>query len=211
VTLRNDGTPAWYDTRAIESVDWEDEERRLAEALRAFWASVGEAAWGLASDQLGVAVAWDLANPNVRRLLDFLASREDGPVGMTRTTREDVAGVVGDALEEGASLDELARRLTGLFEETYRGRAETIARTESQVAYNLASAVGYAESGVVSMAELADNPNHTEGYNASDGLTCAERDGLIVPLDRVPRHVAAEHPNGSLAVLPVLSRPLGEG
>ena len=68
---------------------------------------------------------------------------------------------------------------------------------------------GYRESGVVDRVQLLDNPNHTDAYGASDGLTCAERDGLIVDLAAVERHIAAEHPNGSLVVTPMLATPLG--
>jgi len=76
--------------------------------------------------------------------------------------------------------------------------------------YNKASVLGYAESGVVDQVELADNPDHTDDYGASDGLTCAERDGLVVDLSAVQTNIEAEHPNGSLAVIPLLSKPLGE-
>jgi hypothetical protein len=78
------------------------------------------------------------------------------------------------------------------------------------IGYNKASVLGYQESGVVGSAELVDNPDHTEDYGASDGLTCATRDGIIVSLDSVDDHIDAEHPNGSLAVIPVLSTALGE-
>jgi hypothetical protein len=142
-------------------------------------------------------------------MLEYLIGRENGPKGMTATTRADVANVVTSALDDGVSVDELAGRLKGLFEETYRSRSVTIARTESMVAYNSASTVGYQESGVVQYVELLDSPTHTEHYGASDGLSCAERNHTIVPLDRVQRHIEAEHPRGSLVVVPVLSQPLG--
>jgi hypothetical protein len=58
--------------------------------------------------------------------------------------------------------------------------------------------------------ECLDNPNHTEGYGASDGLSCAERNGTITELDAADIHIFAEHPNGTLAISPVLVTPLGE-
>jgi len=167
----------------------------------------GKAAFDAVSDLLSVDISWDLANPNVQRVLQDLAGRV---TGISDTTRTDVQRVVGDALSEGVTLNDLADRLSELFVETYKGRASTVGRTESQVAYNKASTLGYQESGVVASAELVDNPDHPEDYGASDGLTCAERDGLIVSLDRVDVHIEAEHPNGSLAVIPVLSTALGE-
>jgi hypothetical protein len=59
------------------------------------------------------------------------------------------------------------------------------------------------------MAEILDNPNHTDAYRgAADGLTCAERDGIVVPLDRAMHHIRSDHPNGSAVALPVLAVPL---
>lgn len=205
---RRSGPPT-AEQRDIAEIDWSEEERLLAEVINRLHIVAGETSFTLIGDQIGVAVDWDLANPNIARMLAYLIGRDQGPTGMTATTRADVAKIVTSALDEGVTIDDLAGRLKGLFEETYRGRSVTIARTESQVAYNSASTLGYQESGVVGAVELLDNPAHTDSYNASDGLTCAERDGLIVPLDRVQRHIEAEHPNGSLTVVPVLSKPLG--
>lgn len=193
--------------RAVDVIDWDEEERLLQEVMQKVYALNGKAAFDAVSDLLKVDVAWDVANPNVQRVLGDLGRRV---AGISDTTRTDVQRVVGDALNEGVPLKDLGDRLTGLFEETYKGRAATVARTESQVAYNTASTLGYQESGVVDSVELVDNPAHTDDYGASDGLSCADRDGLIVPLDRVDIHIEAEHPNGSLAVIPVLSTALGE-
>lgn len=193
--------------RDIAQVDWDEEERLLRETVRPLHALAGETAFGIAGETLGIEIDFDLSNPNVRRVLDRLAKRIGG---ISETTRDDVRRVVGEALDEGVSLEELSKRLKGLFEETYKSRAMVLARTESQMAYNLSSALSYAESGVVSHAELSDNPEHTDDYGASDGETCATRHGMIVTLDMVERHASAEHPNGSLCILPVLSTPLGE-
>jgi hypothetical protein len=124
-------------------------------------------------------------------------------VGITETTKADIQRVVNEALAEGTSIDDLSARLEGLYEESYRNRSRAIARTESQVAYNTASVEGYQQRGVTQV-ELADNPNHTTDPG-SDGLTCAQRHGLVVPIQQVSRHIQAEHPNGSLSILPVLS------
>jgi hypothetical protein len=85
-----------------------------------------------------------------------------------------------------------------------------VGRTESQVAYNSASALGYKESGLVSRVELADNPNHGDYSGDGDGLTCAQRNGMIVPVDNVSIHAEGTHPNCILAIVPVLDSALGE-
>jgi hypothetical protein len=56
--------------------------------------------------------------------------------------------------------------------------------------------------------ELVDNPG-CDIDPGSDGLTCAQSNGLIVPLGQAQTHISAAHPNGTLAVAPVLVQPLG--
>jgi HK97 family phage portal protein len=193
--------------RAVQDIDWSEEERKLADVLLRYYHANGEAAFKATADLLRVEIAWDLANPNVQRVAADLARRI---VGIAETTRQDVSRIVGDALTEGVTIQDLSDRLKGLFTETYRNRSMAVARTESMVAYSRASLVAYQESGEVDEVELHDNPSHTDSYGASDGLTCAERDGLIVPITTTERHIHAEHPNGSLAVSPILATPLGE-
>lgn len=189
-------------------VDWAEEERALSEILMRFYGTAGDLAAADATAFTGVEVAWDVANPNISRTMQSLGNRIKG---ISETTRLDVAKIVSDSLQEGVTIDELAGRLKTQFTETYRGRATTVARTESQVSYNTASVLSYQESGVVDECELSDNPEHVDDYSASDGLTCATRHGLVVKLSAVASHIEAEHPNGSLAVIPLLAGPaLGE-
>lgn len=190
-----------FDVRALDDVDWLSELEELATVLEAHYQNVGAASYRDVTKTVGVSVEWNTGNPNVRRVMDRLGGRI---VGINATTQADVSRVVTEGLANGLSTKDIAANLNGMFRETYRNRALTIARTESQAAYNLSAAEGYKESGVVQAAQLFDNPDHPEDYGASDGLSCAERDGLVVDLDAIPLHVAAEHPNGSLAVSPIV-------
>lgn len=196
------------DLRDIAEIDWNDEEAELAKTLNRFYLLNGETAFAEVADQLGIDIAWDLANPNVRRVMNDLAQRV---TGINETTRTDVQQVVTEALDEGVTMQELSDRLSGLFEETYKGRATTVARTESQVAYNRANVLGYAESGQIAYVEMLDNPNHGDYEGDGDGLTCAQRNGMIVPLEDAQTHIEGTHPNCVLAIAPVLATPLGEG
>jgi len=187
--------------------DWADEEERLRAIIGPLHDQSGRSAFALAADMLGVDIAWDLANPNIVRVMEELGLRI---VDISETTRQATVNIVTDGLADGLGVDDIAKQLTELFDGYAGSRAEVVARTETMTSYNLASTVGYQESGVVEEVELLDNSSHTEGYGASDGLTCAERDGLIVALADVGRHVEAEHPNGQLSVAPILVAPLGE-
>lgn len=188
---------AVIDAKAVP-IDWDDEDDILRELLLRYYGANGEAAFGTASATLDSVIAWDLANPRIATLVNELGLRI---VGINETTRQDVVRTITNGQAEGMNLQQISDSIRDLFEQSYKSRAETVARTETQVSYNLASKLAYQESGVVDQVELSDNPDHVEGYGASDGLTCAERHGLVVPVGDIDRHSYAEHPNGSLAVI----------
>ena len=192
----------------IEAIDWDEEYRQLEAVLRKFYMANGEAAFAGANIVVASELTWTTNNPRILQLLQLLGQRI---VGIHETTRSTISRIIADGLLEGQTLPQLSDAIRGHVEATYRNRAEAIARTESQVAYNQSSALAYAESGEVVECELSDNPAHDEDYGAADGLSCAERHGLITPLHRVNLHTEAEHVNGSLIVLPILLTPLGEG
>ena len=196
------------DVKQGGNINWDEEARRLwDEVFAKFYGTVGETAFASVAATVGVEIAWDLANPNIRRVLDELGRRI---VDISETTRQDVIRVITDGQADGLNLQQIADNLTGMFEETYTNRAMTIARTETQVSYNRASQLGYQESGVVADVEMVDSDTHCEDYGASDGMTCCERNGAVINVGEMDRHIAAEHPNGSLAFIPILSKPLGE-
>jgi HK97 family phage portal protein len=199
---------SWVIFGKADIIDWDDEDRRLwDEVMRPFYQSAGERAFDGVNAVAGTTISFDLANPNVSRVVEQLGKRI---VDISETTRADVVRVIAEGQAEGLSLSQISDSIRDLFEQTYKSRAETVARTETQVSYNLASQLGYQESGVVEEAEMVDNPDHVEPYDSSDGLTCAERHGMIVNVGLMDHHVEAEHPNGSLAFIPILSTPLGE-
>jgi HK97 family phage portal protein len=194
------------DIKAV-AIDWDEEDELLREILGRFHNAVGDKAYGTITDVTGVAISWDLANPNIARVLERLGQNI---VDINDKTRADIIERIARGQQEGLSLSGIADSIRDLFDITYANRHQVVARSETQASYNLASQLGYQESGVVEEAEMVDNPDHDEDYGASDGLTCAQRDGLVVNIGDMDRHVDAEHPNGSLAFIPILSTSLGE-
>lgn len=195
------------ETRNLAEVDWDEEAELFDAFMRRMHADGVGTAWGAAGDVVSLDTAFDVSNPYVDSVLDRLAKRI---AGINATTRDDVRRVVGEALSEGVSPEQLADRLRGLFTETYANRAMTVARTESQLAYNSGAAAAYRASGEVDRVELADNPAHDTDPFPPTMTTCADRDGLLAPLHRAEAYAESAHPNCILAVLPVLSVPLGE-
>ena len=190
---------------AFDLLDVFDDE--IAEALTELYVAAGRSAFGAAGKTIGLSIDFDLGNPYVKQTQRDLAARV---VGINDQTRADIRRIVTDSIAEGTSVQNIADRLYGLYTETYKNRSMTIARTESQVAYNLSQADAYRQSGSVYAMQLFDNPDHTDDYGATDGLSCAERNGLITDVDKVGTHIFAEHPNGTLAAAPLLVKPLGE-
>jgi hypothetical protein len=64
------------------------------------------------------------------------------------TTRKAIGQRLSEGVAKGEGIDALARRLRGLYEETYRGRSVTIARTEVIAASNLGSRAGALATGL---------------------------------------------------------------
>lgn len=75
------------------------------------------------------------------------------------------------------------RGIDGLFQETWRGRAETVARTELQHASVVAARDRFVASGVVSEVTIIDG---------DDDQPCASRNGTVVLLEQAP---GLAHPN----------------
>lgn len=79
---------------------------------------------------------------------------------------------------EGEGIDKLSERIKGLFEEWYRGRNETIARTEVLSSNNAGTMFGYKQSGIVKKKEwLATRDSRTRD-------THAEMDGEQVAVNK---------------------------
>jgi len=83
--------------------------------------------------------------------------------------------------------------VTGLYLNTWKSRAETIARTEVSTAQVEAALDRYQATGLVTKVELVEHTGTDE--------PCAERNGKVVP---IASHPQLEHPNCRLSVIPVV-------
>lgn len=194
------------ETRSVEDIDWDEEDRLLREALRPWLESVSEVAFADIAAVTGADTMWSISNPHLADLFDILGYRVRD---INETTRQAIEDIVRESLIDGTTIPDLADALRDAVEETYAGRAEAIARTESQFAYNSASQAAYRASGVVSRVQMHDGVDCESGPG-SDGLTCPQRNGLVVNVADMQRHISAEHPRGTLAFSPILDTPLGE-
>jgi HK97 family phage portal protein len=197
MNAKEESWPEYVEVRDIAALDWDEEEALLLAALVAIHERALRRGWRSTAAMGLPEAAFALDNPYVDAALTNLGR---GAARITATTQEQVRQTVAQRLDEGATMDELATSLRNLFGATYKSRADLIAHHESMLAYTDGVVAAAKSSGTVSYAELYDNPQHYDDYGASDGLTCAQRHDIIVPLDRVPFHADGEHPNGSFTV-----------
>lgn len=170
-------------------VDWEDEKTRLRVVLERWYVVMGDAAYAALGDQLGIELTFDLAaapTKGIRHLIGVNVA------SITDTTLELLRNRVEDAIARGLSIEELVAgtdTVQGL-RELFGSRAETIALTETATAFNLASAAGYKESGLVDEVEIFDGDEC--GWDGHDDPDLA--DGSIRTLEEFT-DMPTSHPN----------------
>lgn len=141
----------------------DDEE--LLSVVRDAWALVLGDAVEDAGAALGLTLSFELANDWVQQALDDVGARIKG---ITSTTRDDLKTIIGRAASEGMSIPDVAAliREAGAWSAS---RAETIALTETAVAYNRGSLRAYEESGLVDEVEVLDGKDFDETCKALHG------------------------------------------
>lgn len=152
-----------------------------------------------AIDFAAAAIGEDPASydPIVQRELAQAAERI---VGINDVTRQAVRDLLQEANMHGYSLYQIANGvpaddfpgLRDVVEETYAGRAETIARTELAYATQHAAHDDWIASGV-QYVEVEDGVDFDEG--------CAARNGAVVPADT---YVEPLHPRCTVCSIPVI-------
>jgi HK97 family phage portal protein len=100
-----------------------------------------------ALDDLGIGTAFDVFDPNVINALERQVQRFAREVN--ETTWNALKESLGEGFEAGESVDKLADRVNDVMGDRIRSSAETIARTESNIAHSNADLLGWKQSGVV--------------------------------------------------------------
>jgi hypothetical protein len=89
--------------------------------------------------------------------------------------------------------DEGYAGVKGLYLETWKSRAQVIARTEISTAQVAASLDRYAATGLVSQVQIVENSDTDDA--------CAQRNGQVVPLGQRPGLL---HPNCRVSLVPIV-------
>jgi hypothetical protein len=186
--------------RLEDVYDPEEEQGRLARILFPRYQRMLEAIHQL------VASVFPWLSPDEFRLDDpatrkQLALAAEQVVGIDATTRGALRDVLREGQKRGYSAFQVAEGvpaegfggIKGLYLETWKGRAELIARTEMATAQNAAALDRYGATGLVERVQLVEHEDTDE--------PCAARNGKVVPLSAKPGLL---HPNCRLGLVPIV-------
>lgn len=140
-----------------------------------------------------------------RRMAEIAAHRV---VRIDDTTRRAIAASLHEGAARGYSNWQIAygvpedhfAGINGLFRETWKARAEMVARTELIQAQRAAALQRYVASGMVDRVQVVDGCMWDK--------PCCDRNGKIVPIEHAP---TLNHPNCTLLLIPVLRHGILEG
>ncbi|MDD5092798.1 MAG: phage minor head protein [Dehalococcoidia bacterium] len=139
-------------------------------------------------EMIGIALSWDLQNPNVKRILDewsLVASEKT----MSRM-KGDIKKIIQKGYEKGLGTDDLAEQLSNKFYDMSHQEAEFIARTEIGSAQNKGAMMSYEEAGIEKVQWLAAMDDRTrESHRAEHGKIVRRGErfpqtGLMYPGDK---------------------------
>lgn len=182
-----------------EDIDWAEERALLTDLFVTWYVLLGEAAYGALGEQLAITLTFNLEGPSTARIRERLAN---DVTGVTDTMRGLLRDRVEAAIAAGLSVEQLVAGTeeVGGLRDLFATRAYTIALTETATAYNLASAAGYRDSGLVDRVLIFDGPEC--GWTEHDDPDLA--DGSTRTLDEYEAFPTA-HPNCQRAAGPVVT------
>lgn len=139
-----------------------------------------------------------LDDPATRKQLALAAEQV---VTIDASTRKQLRDVLREGQHRGYSAFQVAEGvpaegyggIRGLYLDTWKGRTETIARTELATAANAAALDRYAATGLVERVQIVENADTDE--------PCASRNGTVVPLSEKPGLL---HPNCRVGLVPIV-------
>jgi HK97 family phage portal protein len=171
-------------------------------------AFAGERAAGWLKAAAGIEATWAPEDPLTVQVLDALNKRPEFR-GINDTTRDAIAAVVALAEQRKYNAQQLIAGvpsegfggIKGVFDEARGSRTQTIIRNEIGQAWNRAMLDLGTAYGVQKWV-ITDGDHDGPGSVGPDGLSCAERNGLVVDGSDASNHCAGSHPNCVVAAAP---------
>jgi PBSX family phage portal protein len=142
---------------------------KMEEILHRYLPKAGQAGGQLGLEKMGIKLNFNLKNEKLVKELKKRGTKITGEI--TKKTINDLRDVlVREFYNKGTSIPKVARMIDGMFEETYKGRAETIARTETGIAQEVVAHETYTRNGVEKKQWQAFLDEKTrDGHKEADG------------------------------------------
>lgn len=174
-----------------EELVTETDDAELEKVWKRWVVNLLELSWDSWNAELGVELAFDLTDPAVNRVLGFAGKRIKD---LNETTRSELADVLQHGERNGWSIDDFIRGdpdngipgIKDVIAETYKGRHESIARTEFGFAQNTATTGRYSAAGVKKVLVLDNGAT-------DDDAPCVEANGAVWTLEKADAN-PLEHP-----------------
>lgn len=177
---------------ADKLINWNGFANEIEGAMKVYHQQLLSLAFENAEDELGIGIDFDLSNPRIK---DTLSSLGKNVRSVMETTRDDIRRLVGEATEQGWSMQELAKRIREKGEISSRSRALTIARTETATATNTGALLAYNEAGV----------KEVEVLDGDEDEDCASVNGQTWTVEEAMDNPIA-HPNCTRAFAPIVGK-----
>jgi len=116
--------------------------------------------------------------------------------GIDNNLGDDIRKAMLDAIQNGQTLAQLGDAIRTVFQGRIDYHSRMISRTETMQAYAAASLSAYAKAGITQV-RMYDGDN-------DDSANCSSVNGMIVSIDEAIQLMAAEHPQGTRGVSPIV-------
>jgi SPP1 gp7 family putative phage head morphogenesis protein len=123
---------------------------------------------------LGFSASFNLQVPKIQE--NLMKSLEKSASEVIQTTRKDIYDQLIEGIQNGESIPQLGSRMKTLFEETYKNRSQTIARTETISATNYAKLEAGGQAGMRVKVWITALDERTRPWHA-------EANGQVVDMD----------------------------
>ena len=151
----------------------------LAKLLKTYLIAFMQQAGDAQAAEFGI--SFDLQKPEIQRWL--AAKVMTSAVEINTTTKKDVLKQLKEAVENGESIQDMDKRIKGLFEETYKHRAQTVARTEVISANNKAGLEAARQANMGHKVWITSLDERTRTFENGADFDHAKMDGVTVGID----------------------------
>ena len=156
-------------------IGWDNKIKpeKMDEILGKYLPKAGNAGGQLGLEKMGIKLSFNLKNDKLIKALKQRGTKITGEIA-NKTLNDLRSILVKEFYGNGASIPKVAERIGKLFEETYAGRAETIARTETGIAQETVAHETYVKNGVEQKEWQSFIDEKTrEGHRDADGQRVA--------------------------------------